>query len=90
MGKGYDVAMLCGRFQHFHIGHQSLVEHALKVADRMNNNSTMANRDEDKKAAKTDETKALYVPLAEGAAKNDPKNAAFYTTAVKFFKQDIK
>lgn len=62
----------------------------VKVADRMNNNSTMANRDEDKKAAKTDETKALYVPLAEGAAKNDPKNAAFYTTAVKFFKQEIR
>lgn len=35
MGKSYDVAMLCGRFQHFHIGHQSLVEHALNVADRM-------------------------------------------------------
>ena len=62
----------------------------VKIADRMNNNSTMSNRDENKKAEKTDETRALYVPFAENAAKADKLNESFYETAVKFFKQDIK
>lgn len=33
--KSYDMAMICGRFQHFHIGHESLVETALKLCDRV-------------------------------------------------------
>lgn len=35
MLKPYDVGMLCGRFQTFHIGHESLVETGLKLCDRM-------------------------------------------------------
>lgn len=33
--KPYDIAMLCGRFQDFTIGHQSLVNTALSMADRI-------------------------------------------------------
>lgn len=33
--KPYDIALICGRFQHFHIGHESLVETALKLCDRV-------------------------------------------------------
>lgn len=33
--KPYDLGMLVGRFQHFHIGHRSLVETGLKLCDRM-------------------------------------------------------
>lgn len=33
--KPYDIAMLAGRFQHFHIGHASLVDHALNICDCM-------------------------------------------------------
>lgn len=43
MGKGqnimatkpYDCGLLCGRFQTFHIGHEALVETALKLCDRV-------------------------------------------------------
>lgn len=35
MGKPYDCGFLCGRFQTFHIGHESLVETGLKLCDRM-------------------------------------------------------
>lgn len=31
----YDISMLCGRFQLFHKGHQSLVDTALKMSDRI-------------------------------------------------------
>lgn len=33
--NAYDLCMLCGRFQHFHKGHESLVENGLKICDRM-------------------------------------------------------
>lgn len=33
--KPYDVGLVVGRFQHFHIGHRSLVENALKLCDRV-------------------------------------------------------
>jgi cytidyltransferase-like protein len=33
--KPYDVALIVGRFQHFHIGHRSLVENAYKLCDRV-------------------------------------------------------
>ena len=33
--KPYDVALVVGRFQHFHNGHQSLVENAFKFCDRV-------------------------------------------------------
>ncbi len=33
--KPYDLAMLTGRFQHIHVGHESLIETGLKLADRM-------------------------------------------------------
>lgn len=35
MNKPYDVALVCGRFQHFHAGHSSLVDTALLLADRV-------------------------------------------------------
>ncbi len=35
MNKPYDVAVICGRFQTFHIGHESLVDTALKLCDRV-------------------------------------------------------
>lgn len=33
--KPYDIAFLCGRFQLMHIGHESLVNTALKMCDRI-------------------------------------------------------
>ena len=33
--KPFDVAMLCGRFQHIHIGHCHIIDTALSLADRM-------------------------------------------------------
>ena len=35
MGKAYDVGMICGRFQTFHKGHESLVETGLQLCDRV-------------------------------------------------------
>lgn len=35
MLKPYDVGLICGRFQTFHIGHESLVETGLKLCDRV-------------------------------------------------------
>lgn len=35
MNKPYDVSVICGRFQTFHIGHESLVNTALKLCDRV-------------------------------------------------------
>ena len=35
MCKPYDVGVICGRFQTFHIGHESLVDTALKLCDRV-------------------------------------------------------
>lgn len=33
--KPYDVGLICGRFQTFHKGHESLVETGLKLCDRV-------------------------------------------------------
>lgn len=33
--KPYDVGLLVGRFQHFHLGHEMLVETASKLCDRV-------------------------------------------------------
>lgn len=33
--KPYDCGLICGRFQTFHIGHESLVETGLKLCDRI-------------------------------------------------------
>lgn len=35
MEKPYDIGLVVGRFQHFHIGHKSLVENAYKLCDRV-------------------------------------------------------
>lgn len=35
MGKPYDVGLICGRFQTFHIGHEWLVNEAVKLCDRV-------------------------------------------------------
>lgn len=33
--KPYDIGLICGRFQTFHKGHESLVESGLKLCDRV-------------------------------------------------------
>ena len=33
--KIYDVGLVCGRFQTFHKGHESLIETALNLCDRV-------------------------------------------------------
>jgi cytidyltransferase-like protein len=33
--KPFDIALLCGRFQIFHKAHESLVDVALKMCDRI-------------------------------------------------------
>ena len=33
--KPYDVGLICGRFQTFHIGHESLVNTGLNLCDRL-------------------------------------------------------
>lgn len=33
--KPYDIGLVVGRFQHFHLGHKSLVENAYKLCDRV-------------------------------------------------------
>lgn len=33
--KPYDVGMICGRFQTFHKGHESLVKTGLELCDRV-------------------------------------------------------
>jgi len=33
--KPYDIALIVGRFQHFHIGHHSLVQRAYELCDRV-------------------------------------------------------
>jgi bifunctional NMN adenylyltransferase/nudix hydrolase len=33
--KAFDLAMFCGRFQHIHIGHEHVIDTALKLADRV-------------------------------------------------------
>lgn len=33
--KYYDVGMVCGRFQTFHKGHESLIESAVALCDRV-------------------------------------------------------
>lgn len=35
MLKPYDVGLICGRFQTFHIGHESLVQTGLNLCDRV-------------------------------------------------------
>ena len=34
MSKPYDLGFVCGRFQTFHIGHQSLIDTSIKLCDR--------------------------------------------------------
>lgn len=35
MVKPYDCGLICGRFQTFHIGHESLVDTGMKLCDRV-------------------------------------------------------
>lgn len=35
MDKPYDLGMICGRFQHITIGHEDMINTALKVCDRL-------------------------------------------------------
>lgn len=35
MAKPYDLGMICGRFHTFHVGHQSLVDAAVTLCDRV-------------------------------------------------------
>ena len=61
----------------------------VKIADRMNNNSTLSMASKRKRAEKTEETVNFFVPLALGAAEKYPHNSVFYKTAAEFFKREI-
>ena len=62
----------------------------VKTADRMNNNSTMENRSEEKKKSKTKETREQYLPFTGKAMQNDPDNKEFYELSRTFFSQNIR
>ena len=61
----------------------------VKIADRINNNSTMDNRTEADKAEKTKQTKEYYLDLVYTVMPTDSKNRAFYKLAEEFFGQEI-
>lgn len=61
----------------------------VKIADRMNNNSTLSGASWEKKIKKTDETVMYFVPLALEAVKKFPHNSAFYGEAAEFFWRQI-
>ena len=61
----------------------------VKIADRMNNNSTYSGASLKKKQKKTEETRTFFVPLAESAEKTYPHNEEFYKIAKTFFEMDI-
>lgn len=61
----------------------------VKIADRMNNNSTLSGASWEKKIQKTDETVLYFVPLALNAVKKFPRNSAFYGDAAEFFWRQI-
>lgn len=92
LSKKEDVDYRDGRAMKEYLGAISEEKCAtlVKIADRMNNNSTMENYTDERKASKTDETRAFFLPLAEKAAKTDRNNASFYELALKFFAQDVK
>lgn len=61
----------------------------IKIADRMNNNSTLTVCTKEKKERKTQETRKFYLPFARKVSDNDMKNIGFYEKAAKFFEQEI-
>lgn len=61
----------------------------VKIADRMNNNSTLSGASAEKRARKTAETVEFFIPLAEAAAEKYPRNLAFYKEAIGFFGENI-
>ena len=62
----------------------------IKIADRMNNNSTLNVCTKEKKQYKTVETQKYYLPFARKASDKDRENIEFYEKAAKFFEQEIK
>lgn len=62
----------------------------IKIADRMNNNSTLTVCTKEKKQNKTLETQKYYLPFARKASDKDRENIEFYEKAAKFFEQEIK
>lgn len=62
----------------------------IKIADRMNNNSTMSEKDSHTKLFKTMETKDMYQPFVKEASERYTKNKHFYEIATEFFKQEVK
>jgi (p)ppGpp synthase/HD superfamily hydrolase len=61
----------------------------IKIADRMNNNSTLTVCTDEKKQSKTLETHTYYLPFARKVSDKDRKNVSFYEKAAKFFEQEI-
>lgn len=61
----------------------------IKIADRMNNNSTLTVCTDEKKKSKTLETHTYYLPFARKVSDKDRKNVSFYEKAAKFFEQEI-
>ena len=61
----------------------------VKIADRMNNNSTLSEATAQKRAKKTMETVNYFAPLAAKARCMYPNNSEFYSNAERFFMLDI-
>jgi len=87
-GKDYDDPAVIG--QYIQNICTSIPATMIKIADRINNNSTMDNRTEADKAEKTKETKTYYKQLVYFAMPNDVSNRKFYRMAEEFFEQDIE
>lgn len=62
----------------------------IKIADRLNNISTMDNRTDEDKAAKSKETRDYYKALVYSAMPRDGQNRSFYRMAEEHFDKEIK
>ena len=62
----------------------------IKIADRMNNNSTVSHRSAEYKARKTKETQEHFMILIETALPTDVQNREFYLIAKEFFEKDVE
>lgn len=70
---------------------ENYVASLVKIADRMNNNSTMTNSSDAKKENKYKETKKYYLPFIDSLRKkNSGISEEFLELAEAFFKQEIE
>ncbi len=87
-GKDYDDPKVMGEYidKISESNDASLV----KIADRMNNVSTMTNRTPEDKEAKYEETRVYYPALIAKSLPRDSANRRFYETAEKCFTRRIE